>query len=252
MTRRCQLVAVASALLFVGACSDVTAPANPRPVSHVGALTPLRSEAPPDPNEWPVTIYGTSGQVNFFDREAQVFASLNYRGSSSEILTRITLQEHSGSVISRSFPIQSEDHGFYGSASWDRYFIQGVNSSCGARIDADIEFRAWVNWINLDGEPYRLNEQTAGRSPSAQQDPCSPCTGGGGGGGGNDQDVAAIGGATLSADDPAFDCGYTGGGGGTGMNYCFTITTDYYYYVPSTGAIEYRYSTSETFCTNMA
>lgn len=50
-------------------------------------------------------------------------------------------------------------------------------------------------------------------------------------------------------DRPA--CGGGGASGGGGTMTCVEVFTDHYWYYPSTGQVEYRFTTVEHYCYNM-
>lgn len=59
-------------------------------------------------------------------------------------------------------------------------------------------------------------------------------------------------GGTVSVLDGTGDGGSGGGtGGGGSLRLCNTTSTDYYWYYPDTGQVEYRYSDSSMSCESM-
>lgn len=145
--------------------------------------------------------------------DARLSSSMTYYGDAAEILATATVRENSGQVIQRTFvPTEGDGRGVLFEAFHSQLDAIHVASSCGGRVEADVQFKTWIWWPSFDGEIYRLGEKGERSAPSEAQAPCAPCPDG----------QASTGSVTSSGEDLCTETKEegTGSGGGGGSDNC--------------------------------
>lgn len=169
--------------MLATACADaITLAPQPAVQSPIGLrLTEATGETPGEP--WPARIRsaGTTflGSETIYTNYTEIKAWMNYDGFDASIAVKSTVVESSGTVIQTDHPVEEDPTNTLGRNEFHSVSQPlSLQSSCGAFVTANVQFKAWYLIPNLEAELVHFDEQATGRTASARQDPCAPCPAG--------------------------------------------------------------------------
>jgi len=194
------------------------------------------------------TVYTTRPELNVSGRNITAKASMDYFGNRGSINNTLTHISPSYSLAPHSL-LREASHVIDKMRYLETNTVHSeVPTSCGWSITLNGSYTAkTVLFVEIAGITQLGGPDVKSDGRNFQQEPCDPCEGPATmKAPGDGQSAPRL---NSQADDrPA--CGGGGASGGGGTMTCVEVFTDHCWYYPSTGQIEYRFTTSEHYCYN--